>query len=114
MEIEERNEGDVAVLEVRGSLMIGSEVQAFHAHVKDMTERGEVKVVVDFGHVDYCGSVMLGQLTASKSSLGEKGGDIRFANVAAKLDALLRITGLRGVFEQFGSVDEAVKSYAGA
>ena len=111
MEIDERIENEVAVLAVTGSLMIASEVQAFHAHVKSLTERGLVKVVVDFGLVDFCGSVMLGQLTASKASLSEKGGDIRFAALSAKLDALLRITGLKGVFEQFTSVSDAVASF---
>ena len=111
MEIDERIEGGVAVLAVRGSLMIGSEVQAFHAHIKDLTERDVVKVAVDFEQVEFCGSVMLGQLTASKGSLIAKGGDIRFANLNKKLDALLRITGLQGVFSQFPSVDAAVASF---
>lgn len=112
MEIDERVTDGVAVLSVKGSLMVGSEVRAFHAHVKELVEREIVNVIVDFSSVDYCGSVMLGQLTASKGSLKEKDGDIRLANVTPKLDALITITGLRNVFDQFPSVDQALHSFS--
>lgn len=111
MEIVEREEGDVTILAVKGSLMVGSEIQTFHERVKDLVTRDRVKVVVDFDQVDFCGSVMLGQLTASKSTLVSKGGDIRFANVSPKLGALLRVTGLNRVFEQYSSVAEALRGF---
>lgn len=111
MEIVERIEGDVAILAVTGSLLIASEVQAFHAQVKALVEREIAKVVVDFLEVDHCGSVMLGQLTASKGSLMEKNGDIRLARMTEKFGSLLRITGLNQVFKQFASVEEAVESF---
>ena len=99
MEIDERITEGVAILSVRGSLTVGSEVRAFHAHVKKLVEREIVNVIVDFSGIEYCGSVMLGQLTASKSSLMQKDGDIRLAHVSPKFNALLAITGLRNVFD---------------
>ena len=112
MEIDERITEGVAVLSVRGSLMVGSEVRAFHERVKELVEREIVNVIVDFSGVEYCGSVMLGQLTASKGSLKEKDGDIRLAHVSPKFNALLTLTGLRNVFDQFASTEGAVASFS--
>lgn len=112
MEIEERITEGVAVLSVKGSLMVGSEVRAFHARVKELVEREIVNVIVDFSDVEYCSSVMLGQLTASKSSLMRKDGDIRLAHVTTKFKALLALTGLRDVFDQFATTERAVASFS--
>jgi anti-sigma B factor antagonist len=41
----------------------------------------------------------------------KNGGDLKLANISNKIEGLLSITKLNQIFEQFDSVDEAVKSY---
>lgn len=113
MRIEEEIRSDVALIRVTGALMSGPDVAAFHDHVKRLIRDGIEKVVVDFSRVKWFGSAMLGVMIASLTTLRGAGGDLRLTGITEKIDSILMVTQLAGIFQTFKSVDEAVASYEG-
>ncbi len=111
MTIKEEIRGDVAVLEVRGALMSGPEVAPFHDHIKRLTKDSINKIVIDFSKVKWFGSAMLGVLTASLSTARNEGGDLRLTGITKKINSILMVTQLAGIFRTIDTVDRAVASF---
>jgi len=111
MKIREEIQIDVAVLTVSGPLMSGPDVSPFHDHIKKLALDGIKNVVVDFSKVKWFGSSMLGVLTASLSSLRNEGGDLRITGITKKIESILMVTQLSGIFRTLDSVDRAVSSF---
>lgn len=111
MNIAEEIRDDVAVLTVTGELMSGPEVASFHDHVKKLANTGITKVVVDFSKVRWFGSAMLGVLIASLTTLRNAGGDMRLTGITEKIDSILMVTKLAGIFRTLDTVDRAVASF---
>ncbi len=112
MKIREEIREDVAVLSVRGELMSGPTVAPFHDHIRQLVKDGICKVVVDFSSVKWFGSSMLGVLTASMSTLRTAGGDLRLTGITKKIDSILMVTHLAGIFSTHPDVDKAVESFS--
>lgn len=111
MKISEEIRDDVAVLSVTGELMSGPEVASFHDHIKKLTNGGIKNVVVDFSKVKWFGSSMLGVLIASLTTLRNAGGDLRLTGISEKIDSILMVTQLAGIFRALETVDRAVASF---
>ncbi len=68
-------------------------------------------VVVDLGSVKFMNSSGLGMLISGFTTMKNGGGSLNLANATEKINSLLVITKLITIFENFNSVDEAVKSF---
>lgn len=111
MRIDEKIEGKVGVLTIHGALMSGPEVASFHDHVKRLVLDGITHIVVDFSHVKWFGSAMLGVMSAALASTRKEGGDIRLTGVTKKIESILMVTRLASVFRTLETVDRAVASF---
>ena len=111
MRIKEEIREDVAVLSVSGPLMSGPDVAPFHDHIKRLAMDGVTRVVVDFSRVKWFGSAMLGVLTASLSTLRKEGGDLRLTGIVRKIQSIMMVTRLAGIFRTLDTVDRAVASF---
>ncbi|MCZ6632452.1 MAG: STAS domain-containing protein [bacterium] len=111
MRIREEIREDVAVLTVSGALMDGPEVAAFHSRIKQLILGGINKVVVDFSRVKWFGSSMLGVLTSSLITVRKEGGDMRLAGVTKRIESIMMVTQLSGLFRTLDTVDRAVASF---
>lgn len=111
MSCKEEVHGDVYVLMIKGKLMGGTETTEIHDRVKQLTQVGVKKIVLDLGHVKWMNSSGLGALMSSMTTAKAAGGDLRLSSVAEKVESLLIITQLMKIFKTFSTVDEAIKSY---
>ena len=111
MKIKEQIRDDVVVLTISGPLMGGPEVAPFHDYVKKLVANGICHVVVDFSKVKWFGSAMLGVLTASLSTVRNAGGDIRLVGITKKIESIMVVTHLAGIFRAIETVDRAVASF---
>ena len=112
MNIKEEIRDNVAVLTVTGALMSGPEVGPFQDHVKRLVKDGIKNVVVDFSKVKWFGSSMLGVLTASLTTLRNEGGDLRLTGITKKIESIMMVTRLSGIFRTIDTVDRAVASFS--
>ncbi|MCB0833477.1 MAG: STAS domain-containing protein [Bacteroidetes bacterium] len=111
MSYKEEVHGDVYVLSLKGKLMGGSETAEVHDRIKQLSQVGVKRVVLDLGGVKWMNSSGLGALMSSMTTMKNGGGDLRLSSVAEKVESLLIITQLLKIFKTYENVDSAVKSY---
>ena len=110
--IDERQAGDVTVLVLTGQMLLDDGDLAFGKRVRELVERGLVKVVLDLGGVSYIDSSGVGMLVAKLKTLRERGGDMRLLNLNRRAESLLGMLKLLIVFETFQDEGAAVRSFA--
>lgn len=111
LNIEERASGDVTILLLAGQMVLDDGDLAFGRRVRQLVDRGSVKVVLDLGGVTYIDSSGVGMLVAKLKSLREKGGDMRLLHLDRRAESLLGMLKLLVVFETFQDEAAAVRSF---
>lgn len=111
MKIIEKQMDNAHVLELNGELMGGADFDTFRKIIDKAIEQEHVNLVIDMAHVTWMNSSGLGMLISALTSLRSSGGDIRLANMSERLKRPMEITKLDTVFQEYPSVEEAVKSY---
>jgi len=103
--------GKVLVIELEGELMGGLEAIEFRAIIDEALSAETNQVVVDMMKVKWMNSSGQGMLVGAVAKLRSSGGDLKLANLSERVRRPLQFTRLDSVFEQFDSVDEAVKTF---
>jgi len=111
MNIKEKMEGDVAVVALKGNLMGEPDTTEVRDKVYSLLQDEVKKIVLDLGKVKWINSSGLGALIAAMTSVKNKGGDMRLANITEKVESVFMITQLIKVFKTYETVDRAVASY---
>jgi anti-sigma B factor antagonist len=108
MQLTNREQGGVIILEPKGKIMGGPDATLLHDKLHEMIESGKKKVVIDLAKVDWMNSTGLGILISSYITLRNNEGELKLANVTDKIQSLLTITKLVSVFDTYDSVDQAI------
>jgi anti-sigma B factor antagonist len=111
MTIKEKMYGDVAVLMLKGNLMGEPDTTEVRDKIYGLLQDDVKKIILDMGKVKWINSSGLGTLIAGMTSVKNKGGDMRLANVTEKVESLFMITQLIKVFKTYETVDRAVASF---
>ncbi len=111
MQLSDREQDGVIVLEPKGKIMGGPDASLLHDKLHEILESEKKKVVIDLSGVDWMNSTGLGILISSYTTLKNSGGQLKLANVTEKIQSLLVITKLEGVFPAFDTVDDAIASF---
>uniref|UniRef100_UPI003565F14B STAS domain-containing protein n=1 Tax=Pontiella sp. TaxID=2837462 RepID=UPI003565F14B len=96
-----------------GKALTAAAVDAFRDQLADWqeVEPGVKNYVVDLEMVDFLDSAGLGALIAMLKRVGEKGGDMKVANLQKKPRMVFEITRAYKVFEIYDTVEDALKAY---
>ena len=111
MNIKEKMHGDVAVVALKGNLMGEPDTTEVRDKVYSLLQDNVKKIVLDLGKVKWINSSGLGSLIAAMTSVKNKGGDMRLANITEKVESVFMITQLIKVFKTYETVDRAVSSF---
>jgi anti-sigma B factor antagonist len=111
MTIKEKMFGDVAVVSLKGNLMGEPDTTEVREKIYGLLQDDVRKIVLDLGKVKWVNSTGLGTLISVMTSVKNKDGDLRLANVTEKLESLFMITQLIKVFKTYESVDRAVAGF---
>ena len=111
MNIDVNEQGDVAVLTVKGNMMGGPETIAVHDKVKELIDEKTTKVVIDLSHVKWMNSSGLGTMMGCLTSLKSANGDLKLCGVTDKVKSLFMITKLITLFETYETPEEAIKAF---
>jgi anti-sigma B factor antagonist len=114
LEITEKDLARVTVLVLTGRVTLGEESNHLRTTIKEMLGKGKTRLVLDLAEVSYIDSAGLGTLVAGYTTARNLGATMKLANLTKKFREQLHITKLVTVFEVYGSVEEAVKSFAPA
>jgi anti-sigma B factor antagonist len=111
MQIEERNIGDVTILDMKGKMTLGDGDEMLRTKINAIMNVGAKKIVLNLGDVPYIDSAGLGEVVRSYTTVSRQGGVLKLLNLTKRIQDLLAITKLLTVFETFDTESEAIKSF---
>ena len=112
MRIEEREVGEVLILDLSGKLTIGGGDELLKDKINSLIQQGRRKLVLNLAGVPYIDSAGLGEIVRTYTTVSRQGGKLKLLNLTKRIQDLLAITKLLTVFETFDSEQEAVQSFA--
>lgn len=111
LEIQEHDREGVAILELKGRIVVGAEASALREKVTALSAAGKRNLVLNMAQVDFIDSTGLGALVICATSLRKNDGNIKLVNLNRRNIELLVMTKLATVFEIFTDEMDAVSSY---
>jgi anti-sigma B factor antagonist len=108
----ERSVGDVTVLVLTGQVLVDDGDLAFGQRIRDLIDKGCLKIIVDLGGVTYIDSSGVGMMVAKLRSVRDHGGDMRLLHITARGQRLLKVMRILTTFETFDDEAAAVRSFA--
>jgi anti-sigma B factor antagonist len=112
MQIEERVDGAVTILDLKGKITLGDGDEALKDKINSLVQQGRTLILLNFGDVPYIDSAGLGRIVAAYSTVTHQNGQLKLVNLTRRITDLLSITKLLTVFETFDSEQEALKSFS--
>lgn len=113
MNIDIRSEEGVVILDLNGKLVIGEGDVKLREEVVDQLERGEKKLLLNLKGVKTMDSSGLGELIRCKASANSVEATIKLVHVEDKVQEVLEMTRLIGVFDNFNDEIDAIASFRG-
>jgi anti-sigma B factor antagonist len=113
MDISERKNGDVVIVEVSGKITLGEGGDAaLKDKMRSLVQQGQKKLLLNLGQVSYVDSAGLGEIVQAYATVNKNGGTLKLLNVTKRIRDLLAITKLLTVFDTFDNEAEAVRSFS--
>jgi len=111
LNINERQAGDVTVLDMSGKITIGEGSVALRTAIRRVLEEGKRRILLNLGGVSYIDSSGIGELVSSYTAINKDEGQLKLLNLTQKLQDLLAITKLLTVFDVYDNEAEALNSF---
>jgi anti-sigma B factor antagonist len=111
LNINERQAGDVTVLDMSGKITIGEGSVALRTAIRRLLEEGKKRILLNLAGVSYIDSSGIGELVSSYTAINKEGGQLKLLNLTQKLQDLLTITKLLTVFDVYESEADALNSF---
>lgn len=111
MKLEEKRNGSVAIIELKGKMAGTCDAEELHDEVKALLENNTNQIVLNMKHVNWIGSLCIGALMREIISARQKNGDVYLAAPSQKVERLFQITKLEGVVSIYPTVEEAVDAF---
>jgi anti-sigma B factor antagonist len=107
-----RQVGDVTVIDAAGRITLGEGSSIFRDTVREMTAKGNKKLLLNLADVTYIDSSGIGELVSGFTSVTNQGGQLKLLNLTKRVKDLLQITKLYTVFEVYDDEATAVRSFS--
>jgi anti-sigma B factor antagonist len=91
--------------------MGGKDDSLFYDKLRDLIGQNRKKIVLDLSKVDWINSRGLGILISGLTTMRNNDGELKLAAIAEKVKSLLILTRLITAFEDYDTVEEAVRSF---
>jgi len=113
MQTNTRHIGDVAVLDISGRITLGEGNVMLREIVRELADKGNKKIVLNLGEVQYIDSSGVGELVKAHTTLRNQGGQLRLVNLNKRVNDLLEMTRLSAVFDIERDEASAIGSLGG-
>jgi len=111
LNINERQAGDVTVLDMSGKITIGEGSVALRTAIRRLLEEGKKRILLNLSGISYIDSSGIGELVSSYTAINKEGGQLKLLNLTQKIQDLLTITKLLTVFDVYESEADALNSF---
>lgn len=112
VKLNNRQVGDVTVLDAAGRITLGEGASMLRDAIKELTAKGETKILLNLSEVNYIDSSGIGELVAGFTTVSNAEGQLKLLGLSKRVKDLLQITKLYTVFEVFDDEAAAVRSYS--
>ena len=106
-----RQVGDVTVIDAAGRITLGEGSSTFRDTIKDLTTKGQKKLLLNLADVTYIDSSGIGELVSGFTTVSNAGGSLKLLNLTKRIHDLLQITKLYTIFEVFDSEAKGLASF---
>ena len=107
-----RQVDDVTVIDVSGRITLGEGPSAIREELRDLTSKGNKKILLNLSEVAYIDSTGIGELVAGFTTVANDGGTVKLLGLTKRVKDVLLITKLYTIFEVFEDEAEAARSFA--
>lgn len=111
--INERRQGPISILDLKGRIRIGGRTIALHNSIHCLIEEGKTQVLLNLAGVTHIDSSGLGELISSHVALSNKGGQLKLVHLTERLRDIMTITKLLTVFDVYDNEPAALASFTG-
>jgi len=111
MEIRDKQVNDVTILIIQGSIDALTAPQITE-RIDGLIDSGNIKLVADFGGVDYTSSAGLRVLLGAIKSTRSKGGDLFLVDIQPDVEKVLSLSGFTSILKIFPDIDSALNSFS--
>jgi anti-sigma B factor antagonist len=111
MKTSSRKVDGVTIVDLSGRITLGEGSVVLRDTVKDLSSKGDKKILLNLGDVTYIDSSGIGELVSAFTSVRNAGGDLKLLNLTKKVHDLLQITKLYTVFDISDDEASAIVSF---
>jgi anti-sigma B factor antagonist len=111
MKIATHKVNDITVLDLSGRITLGEGSVQLRDTVKDLVSKGQKKIVLNLGDVNYMDSSGVGELVTAYTTVKNQGGELKLVNLTKKIEDLMAITKLVTVFDIHDDEAKAVAAF---
>jgi anti-sigma B factor antagonist len=101
----------ITIVDCSGRITLGEGSVVLRDAVKDLLTKGQKKILLNLGDVNYIDSSGIGELVSAYTTVKNQGGELKLLNLTKKVHDLLQITKLYTVFDVRDDETTAVKSF---
>ena len=102
----------VNIVDCSGRITLGEGSVVLRDIVKDLLSKGQKKILLNLGDVNYIDSSGIGELVSAYTTVRNQGGELKLLNLTKKVHDLLQITKLYTVFDVKDDEATAIKSFS--
>ena len=111
MQIEERQAGEVMILDLKGKITLGEGDEVLKDKINSLILQNKKRILLNLADVPYIDSAGLGEIVRTYTTVSRQGRQLKLVNLTKRITDLLMITKLLTVFETFDVEQDAIKSY---
>jgi len=112
MQIEERQVGEVMILDLKGKITLGEGDEILKDKINSLILQNQKRILLNLADVPYIDSAGLGEIVRTYTTVSRQGGQLKLVNLTKRITDLLMITKLLTVFETFDTEQGALKSFS--
>jgi len=111
LKVSTRQVDGVSIVDCSGRITLGEGSIVLRDTVKDLLGKGQKKILLNLGDVNYIDSSGIGELVSAYTTAKNQGGELKLLKLTKKVHDLLQITKLYTVFDVKDDEAAAVKSF---
>jgi anti-sigma B factor antagonist len=111
MEILQRREENVVILDIYGAISLGESKEKFARVMDQLLSESNTNVLVNFSGINYVDSTGIGELVGYLNKFVEKNRQLKILKPHERVLKLLQITKLDTMFEIYNDEQQALDSF---
>ena len=111
LKINTRQVDGVNIVDCSGRITLGEGSVVLRDQIKDLLAKGQKKILLNLGDVNYIDSSGIGELVSAYTTVRNQGGELKLLNLTKKVHDLLQITKLYTVFDVKDDEASAISSF---